>query len=155
MAEDIAGAVDTWPFAIPEAENTIEPALAPHFGLLRPPDRGRGEVFVEAGLEDDIARRQRLFGAQEIEVETAEGRAAIARDEAGGIQPGAAVDCRLHEQKADNSLRSRDEDAVLGKVVFVGERQQRGRALGFFDVRHFAFAPRQEDPAWPHWELTV
>ena len=100
-----------------------------------------------------ISRAVSASGTQEIKVEATERGAAIARDEAGG-EPSASVDRCLHEQKANNSLRSRDEDTVLGKVVFVGERQQRGRALGSFDVRHFAFAPRQEISAGPHWELT-
>ena len=54
VAEHVAGAVDARPLAVPHAEHAVVLALAAQFGLLRAPDRGRGEVLVQAGLEQDV-----------------------------------------------------------------------------------------------------
>jgi hypothetical protein len=63
-----------------------------------------------------------LGGAPELLVEPAERRAAIAGDEARGVEPGAAVALALHQQHADERLRAGDEDALLFEVVLVVER---------------------------------
>ena len=54
VAEDVAGAVDARALAVPHAEHAVVLALAAQLGLLRAPDRGGGEVLVEAGLEEDV-----------------------------------------------------------------------------------------------------
>ena len=51
VAEDVAGAVDARALAVPDAEHAVVLALAAQLGLLRAPERGGGEVLVEAGLE--------------------------------------------------------------------------------------------------------
>src|ERR1700730_3024247 len=56
MAEDIAGAVDARPLAVPEAEYAVEPPFAAQLGLLGAPQRGRGETLVDAGLKPDVVR---------------------------------------------------------------------------------------------------
>ena len=48
VAEHVAGAVDAGPLAVPDAEHAIELAFAAQLGLLRAPQRGGGEVLVEA-----------------------------------------------------------------------------------------------------------
>ena len=55
VAEDVAGAVDARALAVPDAEHAVVLAFAAQLGLLRAPERGRGEVLVEARMEDDIA----------------------------------------------------------------------------------------------------
>ena len=58
VAEHVAGAVDARALAVPHAEHAIVLALAAQLGLLRAPQRGGGEVLVEAGLEEDVVRRR-------------------------------------------------------------------------------------------------
>ncbi len=60
VAEHVAGAVDARALAVPDAEHAIELAFAAQLGLLRAPQRGRGEVLVEAGLEHDVVRLQEV-----------------------------------------------------------------------------------------------
>ena len=93
--------------------------FAAHFRLLRAPQRGSGEIFVEAGRQDDVARRQQFLGTHELLINAAERRAAIARDVAGGVEPGAAVAFMLHERRPDQRLGPRHEYAVDAEVVFV------------------------------------
>ena len=90
-------AVDARALAVPDAEHAVVLALAAQLGLLRAPQRGGGEVLVEAGLEHDVVRREHAARALELLVEPAERRAAIAGDVAGGIEAGAAVALLLHQ----------------------------------------------------------
>ena len=54
VAEGVAGAIDPRPLAVPHAEHAVVAALAVQPGLLRAPQRGRGEVLVDARLEHDV-----------------------------------------------------------------------------------------------------
>ena len=121
MAEDVAGAVDARALAVPHAEHAVVLALAAQFGLLRAPDRGRGEVLVQAAVEQDILPLEMRLGAHELLVEPAERRAAIARDVARGVEPGEPVALLLHQAGADQRLIAGDEHAALCQVVFVVE----------------------------------
>ena len=58
MPEHVAGAVDAGALAVPHAEHAIELAFAAQLGLLRAPERGGGEVFIQAALELDVGRRR-------------------------------------------------------------------------------------------------
>ncbi len=72
MAEDVAGAVDARALAVPHAEHAVVFAFAAQLGLLRAPDRGRGEILVEACLEEDVVLVEVGFGPHELLVEPAE-----------------------------------------------------------------------------------
>ncbi len=63
-----------------------------------------------------------LLGPPQLHVEAAERRAAIAGDEAGRVEAGAAVALALHQQHADDRLRAGEEDALLAKIELVVER---------------------------------
>ena len=54
VAEHVAGAVDAGTFAVPEAEHAVELAFPAQLGLLRAPQRGRGDILVDAGLKADV-----------------------------------------------------------------------------------------------------
>ncbi len=101
VAEDVASAVDARTLAVPHAEDAVVLALTPKLRLLGAPERGGGEVLIEAGLKLDVVLVEIALGADELLVEGAQGRAAIARDEARGIEPGAAVALLLHQAEPD------------------------------------------------------
>src|SRR5262245_24315182 len=122
MTEDVAGAVDAGSLAVPEAEHAVELALSAQFRLLRAPDRGRGNVLVEAGLEANVVFVERSLRADELLIESAEGGAAIASDVTRGIEAGAAITLLLHQAQAHDSLEAGHENPALGQVVFVIER---------------------------------
>ena len=122
MAERVAGAVDARPLAVPDAEHAVVLALAAKLGLLRAPQRGGGEVLVDGGLEQRVARREVRSRALELVVEAAERRAAVAGDVARGVEAGALVALVLHQRQPHQRLIAGDEDAALGQVVFVVER---------------------------------
>ena len=57
VAEHVAGAVDAGPLAVPDGEHAVVLAFAAQLRLLGAPQRGGGELLVDAGLEQDVARR--------------------------------------------------------------------------------------------------
>ncbi len=121
MAERVAGAVDARPFAVPDAENAVVLALAAELGLLRAPKRGRREVLVEAGLEDDIVGFEEFPGALKGLIEPAERGAAIAGHIAGGVEATRRVQALLHHRQANDGLASADVNPLLAEIVFVVE----------------------------------
>ena len=64
---------------------------------------------------------EELARADELLVEPAERRAAIAGDIAGGVEAGAPVALLLHQAEPDQRLIAGDEDLLFGQVVFVVE----------------------------------
>ncbi len=121
VAEHVAGAVDAGTLAVPHAENAVVFALAAQLGLLRAPYRRGGEILIDAALEPDIAFFEERPGAQELAVEAAERRAAVAGDKSRGIEPVAAVELLLHQAEPDQRLEAGHEYAALAKVVFIVE----------------------------------
>ena len=91
VAEDISGSVDTRALAVPKPENAVELAFAPEFGLLTAPDRGGGEVLVQAGLKNDVARLEHLVDAQQRTFQACNRRAAVAGNVSRRVQTGAPV----------------------------------------------------------------
>src|SRR5215468_5963310 len=104
MAEHVTAAVDARPLAVPHAEHAIELAFAAQLGLLGAPERGGGEVLVQAGLEHDVRAIEPGLGAHELLVEPAQWRAAVAGDIARSIEPGTAVELLLHQREPHQSL---------------------------------------------------
>ena len=65
----------------------------------------------------------RLGDLEELQVEAAERRAAIAGNEPAGVQPGAAVARLLRQQQARDRLRAVEQHARLIEVEAIGERR--------------------------------
>src|ERR1700722_6431574 len=131
VAERVAGAVDARTFSVPHAEHAIELAFAAQFSRLRSGERGRGEVFIGPGMEQDVVGFETRPGPHELQIEGAERRAAIAGHIARRIETGTAIALLLHQAKAYQRLKAADENAALPKVVLVVEtnRQKRHRSF--------------------------
>jgi hypothetical protein len=54
VTEHVAGAVDAGPLAVPDPEDAVVLAFSADRGLLRAPERSRGEFLVQPWLEDDV-----------------------------------------------------------------------------------------------------
>ena len=77
MLEHVHGAVKTRPLAIPDAEHAIDIGTRPHADMLRTPDGGGAQLFIDARDEDDVALGEHLLGAPQFLIIGAERRAAI------------------------------------------------------------------------------
>ena len=121
MAEDVAGPVDARPLAVPHAENAVVLAFTAQLGLLRTPNRGRRQIFVDPALEADVAFLKKGLGTLELAVEAAKRRAAISGNKTRGIETVPPIELFLHQAETNQSLKSGHEHAALAEVVFVVE----------------------------------
>ena len=89
VLQHVAGAVDARALAVPDAEHAVLACAGRELDLLRAPDGGRGELLVDrrAGTIDVVRRSRKLLALHELLVVAAERRAAIAGDEAAGVEP--------------------------------------------------------------------
>ena len=130
VTEHVAGPVDAGALAVPEGEDAVMLALAADLGLLGAPYGRGGEVLVEAGLKQDVGGLELLSGAQQLRVEAAQRRAAVAGDETRRVEAGGLVAPLLVQQKAGDGLRSGHEGAGLGQIILVVERHLEERPRG-------------------------
>ena len=121
VAEGIARAIDARALAVPHAEHAVVAAFAEQLGLLRAPQRGRGEVLVDRRLDLDVVVVEKPAGGGELLVEAAERRAAIARDVARRVMARRQIALALQHRQAHQGLDAGQEDPAVGLAVFVVE----------------------------------
>ena len=121
VPEYVAAAVDAGALAVPDADRAIIFGAGRQIELLRAPDRGRREVLVHAGLELDVVLFEVLAGGEELLVVAAQRRAAVAGNEARGVQPRGAVAADLRHRQADQRLDAGQED-VAGSLGCISDR---------------------------------
>ena len=123
VLEHVAAAVHARALAVPDAEHAVVLLVGGvEFQLLRAPHGGGGQFLVHAGLEDDVLRRQVLLGRPQRLVVTAQRAAAVAADEAGGVEPGGGIALALQHRQAHQRLDARHEGPAGRQGVFVIER---------------------------------
>ena len=86
MLEYVHAAVEAGTLAIPQAEDPVILRAGKQSDLLAAPYRSHRQVFVYAGQEVYVVRFGKLFCPPQRLVETTDWRAAVTRDETGGIQ---------------------------------------------------------------------
>ncbi len=131
VLERVAGAVDPRALAIPQRVDAVDRALGVERDALRAQAGGRGQVLVDRRQELHLRRVEQLLGLPQLLVDHAQRRAAVARDEARGPQPGGIVEPALHQQQPHQGLRAGQEhDARVGGEVVVQAvvAQRRGRS---------------------------
>src|SRR5256885_4116005 len=110
VLENVARAVDTRALAVPHADDAVVLGSGEEVGELAAVDRGRAEVLVEPGDEDDVVLAKEIRIALQGQVEPAEGRAPIAGDQRRGVEAPAAVGAVLVERQPDERLGAGQED---------------------------------------------
>ena len=83
--ESIPSPVDTRPFAIPHGENAVVFSPFEDVDLLRTPNRGCGEVLINAWLKVNIVGFEKGLGLPERFVKATKGLAAIPRNKPRGV----------------------------------------------------------------------
>ena len=119
VLERIHGAVDAGALAIPDTEHAIDLGAGEHADLLAAPHGGCRQILVETGCELDVMLLEEGFCAPQRVVVHAERRAAVARYEAGGVEPLRAVAFALQHGKSDQRLRTGKEYALRIQPVLV------------------------------------
>ena len=95
VTENVAAAINARTLAVPQAKHAIVLGTGEEIDLLAAPYGRRRHVFIDAGLESDVVLGEMLFGLPQAEIEIAERAAAIAGNEAGGIEPGGEITLAL------------------------------------------------------------
>src|SRR5690606_33659912 len=122
VLEHVAAAVHAGALAVPHGVDAIDLRAGEQVGLLRAPDHGRAEVLVEARLEAHLRRLQVLARTPQLQVEAAQRAAAVAADEAAGVQAGSRIAQLLHQRQAYQRLHAAQVDAAVAARVAVFER---------------------------------
>ena len=131
VAEDVAGAVDARPFAVPDADHAVVLRLAQHVMDLAAQHRGGGDIFVHAGHEMDAMLLEQRGYARQGEVVSAERRSLVAGDKCGGVEIGQPVAPHLVHGQTHQGLHPGEVDGTgllrvfVVKLHLVGRRRAR------------------------------
>src|ERR1700722_18245574 len=112
MAEYVAAAIDARALAVPDPDHAIMAGAGRQIELLRAPDRGGREVFVDAGLELDVVLFEVFARGEQLLVVAAKRRSPVSRNEARGIEAGGAVAPDLGHGQANQRLDPSQEDVA-------------------------------------------
>ena len=110
MAQHIAGTINAWPLAIPNAENTIQTRAWRQMHLLRTPNGGRGQILIQPRLEHHIMRTQPFRLARQFPVKGTKRRSAIAGNEAAGAEALRRIHFLAQHRQAHQRMRPCEQD---------------------------------------------
>ena len=105
----IARAIDAGTLAVPSREDPFISRARNSIQLLSAPHRRRRHILVQSRLEEDFGFLQPVFDRPQSQIHVTERRAAIARDEASGMEPPLPIDLLLQEEHAHQRLRAVQE----------------------------------------------
>ena len=113
--EHVRGAVHARAFAIPNAKHAVEFVVAGgrKTELLRTPQSGGRQFFIDTGLEHDVLGLQILAGAPQRLVVTAQRRTTVATDEARRVFALGRVALALQHGQAHQGLHAAHEGAAV------------------------------------------
>ena len=103
--------------AVPDAEHAVVAVVGLRGGELRAHHRGRRVLLVHRGAAHDRQIRREAAPPGDGDVEAAERRARIARDEGGGVQARAAVGAQLLDREAGQGLDAAQEHRAVSAVT--------------------------------------
>ena len=118
VAQRIGGAIEARRLAVPHAEYALVSSAREQSHLLAAPHRGGRQVLVDAGLKHHAVAFELGGETHKLLVEAAERRAAVARDEAGGVVAGLDIQTTLVQEQAGERLDAGEiGDAALVAVA--------------------------------------
>ena len=97
MPERITRPVDSWTLAVPDTEHAVVLRVGHQSDLLRAPDGGGSQVFVQTGIEMNAAPLEELPRIPQRLVVDAERGATVSRDVPAGVEPGFLIEPALHQ----------------------------------------------------------
>ena len=119
MAHHVARPVHARPLAVPQPEHAVELAFTAQLGLLRAPEGGGCEVFVQAPLKGNIVFCQWLGGLIHLHIDRAQGRSAIAGDQTRRVMSRCPIALLLHQHQAHKRLRAIKQNRAFAQVETV------------------------------------
>ena len=117
VLEHIAAAVHARALAVPEPEYAVITAAGKQVDLLRAPDGGGCQVFVESRLEVNGGLFQERFRAPELLIQSGKGRTPVSGNETRCIQTGPGIALALQQQQLDQDLQTGEIERFRPCVV--------------------------------------
>ena len=145
MLEGVACPVHAGALAVPKGEHPLDGALRIGLHLLGALDGGGRQLLVDGRQEADVVLLQQRPGLPQGLVHHPQGRAAIAADEAGGIEAAGAVAPALLQEQAHQGLGAAEENPAAGagqvvvelvRAVPVGRGHRSGHFVSSFVAAH-------------------
>ena len=104
--EHVNAAVHARAFGIPQGKYAVVNRLAHQMQLLRSPDRGGSDVFIDAWKKADMVSIKVFFGGPESFVQPAQRRPPVAGNKACSVQAGCLVPDSLNQRQANQRLNA-------------------------------------------------
>ena len=104
MLNGIARPIDARTLAVPERKDACDLGLRQQWRLLRAPDGGGREIFIDARLEVNARGAQPIAFSPELHVKAAQGRPSVTADEARGVEACRRIATPLLKQQPDQCL---------------------------------------------------
>ncbi len=113
VLEHIRAAIHAGALAVPDAEHPVEFVfIGKQIELLRTPDGGGRQFLVDPGLEHHVVGLEDFFGLPQRLVVATQRRAAVARDEARGVEPDGGIALPLQHGQTHQRLNAAHEGAA-------------------------------------------
>ena len=129
VLEHVRAAVHARALAVPDAKHAVV-FIHPRRRkpeLLRAPQGGGGQLFIDTGLEHHVVFLQMLLRLLQRLVVIAQGRAAVAADKAGRVFACGEVAHALQHGQAHQGLHAAHEGGAGAQGVFVVQAEGVGR----------------------------
>ena len=123
VLESIAAAVDAGTLSIPDAEHAVVFGIGQQVGGLAAQDGGGGQLFVDGGDEANVMVVEQRRDLLQDHIERADGRAAVAGDQAAGADAAALVGAMLIHRQARQGLNPAHDDATVFQGVTIFQRE--------------------------------
>ena len=122
--EDVGAAVHARSFAVPDAKHAIKlvGTLWRKPKLLRAPQCGGRQLFVDAGLENNVLRLQIRGCFPQCLVIATQGRATVAADKTSRVFTLQLVAQALQHGQLDQGLHTTHEGGAVVKRIFIVQR---------------------------------
>ena len=131
VAERVAGAVEPWRLAVPDAHDTVVAGVGLLGRELASHHRGRAQLLVHSGAAHDGQVGNQSSRPGHLLVEPAQRRTLVTRHERGRVQAGVAVHPELFDGEPGQRLHPAHERSAAAQPVPVGEGVRRcRRSLG-------------------------
>ncbi|MNQ91656.1 hypothetical protein D3C85_1070480 [compost metagenome] len=121
MPKRVTGAINARTFAVPHAEHAVVFTFTAQVRLLRAPDCGRCEVFIDARNKKGVMLLEVFFGFTKLVIKSAKGRSAITGYVASGVVAKLLISLPLRHGQADKGLSPGNKNTPLSEGVLVVE----------------------------------
>jgi hypothetical protein len=125
LAHGVEALVESGALAVPHRTHAVVIGVVVIVNLLRPPDRGRGHVFIGCGPEPNVVFLDLISSTPQFDIHYGHWRTAVTGNKPGRIESRGEVPTPLNHQHSKNRLRAGQVDAAFVERIFIVQRNWR------------------------------